>query len=553
VLLVGKTLNVTASVAPVRFTLPDSETPFETTGKEAFLGCTAVAQYDGRLFFTGNPSFPNTVFYSALDETGKNNPLYIGALNYFNDGISAVPNKGFLVTGGLLAVCKSDEGGEGEIFLHAPGDTEADLLPRIYPMAASFPGVGLYGCTASFSDEALFVGRQGVYAIVHRNSEGERALSHRSTAIDLRLTRENLQNTQAATFEGLLYLLCEGNVYVADGRRRTALAGSGYEYEWYFLSGIGSYAGDHPVYRYSSYLPQGAEALSVERSPKIGEIAEGEIHHATLPTGETLYFVTNAEGSFVIDTDGERAGGVFHPATHLLATDKALYFGTAEGGIGCFNTDKRGLAMYRPVPSELYIYSAGDYLPLTGVFPKLFSEDMLTEATLYKKEGDAYTASGTAKIFLDGGIACLVSPIEEHEGHSRMHRVYYSHSGHAYPSSCVLAMDDGGFPHYAKDSVSRSAALKIKCPEGSAISVSVRTDRHPFREIDIVRGGNADAGDSDFSAFSFHSDAFATVSLREKERGWCYKQYRFESQGFRAPFGIFSLTYSFRPAGRIKP
>ncbi|MBR7094956.1 MAG: hypothetical protein IKC73_01940, partial [Clostridia bacterium] len=86
-----------------------------------------------------------------------------------------------------------------------------------------------------------------------------------------------------------------------------------------------------------------------------------------------------------------------------------------------------------------------------------------------------------------------------------------------------------------------------------SVSVSVRTDRHPFIHLETVRATAADAGDTDFSAFDFHSEPFATVPLRERERSWCYKQYLFQNDGFRAPFGIYSLTYSFRPTGRIKP
>ena len=113
-------------------------------------------------------------------------------------------------------------------------------------------------------------------------------------------------------------------------------------------------------------------------------------------------------------------------------------------------------------------------------------------------------------------------------------------------------MDDGGYPHFSKDTVPRTVALKLKSTEGSRIGIFVRTDRHPFRPVEYVSSTTADAGDTDFAAFDFHSDGFATLPLREKERGWCYKQYLFESDGFRAPFGIYSLSYSFTPIRGIK-
>lgn len=552
--LIGKRLTATVQVSPIRFSLPSGAVPFGDTGREALCGCTKVVKYDGRVFFTGNPNHPNTVFYSALDDTGVNNPFYIGCLNYFNDGTGAVANRGFLVTGGLLAVLKADAGGEGEIFFHAPSSTGENLIPRIYPTVATAQGMGLLGSAVAFGDEAVFLGKDGLFALERCQNENERVLSPRSSSVNLRLLRERLDGADMAVFEGLLYLLSGGNVYLADKRRRTRHTGGSAEYEWYFLSGIGSYVGDVPVYRYTSYLPPRAAELSLSVHPLVGTVAEGEICSATLSDGTYIYYAENGDGRFPVDTDGERTGGVFSPAEHLCATDEALYFGTKDGSVGCFNTDKRGKAMYRPMQSELYIKSkTGLPIKLNGKLFSLFSEDTVEEREVFYKEGDAYISAGHRTVFCDYKLAVLAEPIGEYETRNRVHRYYYSFAGHAYPALCALATDDGGFPHLSKDTLPLSAALKLKTPEGSRLSVFVRTDRHPFVLCDQISATNADAGDADFSAFDFHSDSFATVPLREKERGWCYKQYLFRADVFRAPFGIFSLSYSFRPSGRIKP
>ncbi len=554
-LLKGKLLTVTATVSPTRFSLPHGSAPFGVAGKAALCGCTAVGKYDGRVFFTGNEDFPNTVFYSAPDETGINNPFYIGCLNYFNDGTGAVPNRGFLVSGGLLAVLKADAGGEGEIFFHSAADTETDLLPRIYPTVATTPGVGLSGCAGLYADDAVFLSKAGLYALERCATDGERVLSPRSTAVSVRLCEENTEEAQMAVFEGLLYLLTEGRIYLADSRKRTVHSGGASEYEWYYLSGIGSYAGDRPMYRYTSYLPAGAADYNISVHPDVAETAKGEIYSVTLKSGEQLYYAENEDGRFAVDTEGERTGGVFFPAKHLCATDEALYFGTDEGAVGCFNTDKRGEALFCPVKSYLYILDEnGKYIPLNGKFGKLFSESMIESRKTFLFAGDGiYSYLGERPVFKDGDMATLVKPLGEYEGRRRIHRYYYTYAGHAYTAYCALAVDDGDIPHYAKDTVPRSAVVKLKTPEGSRLSVFVRTDRHPFTLLEEVRATTADAGDSDFSAFDFHTDAFASFPLREKERGWCYKQYLFEGGGFRSPFGIFSLSYSFRPSGRIKP
>ncbi len=550
----GKKISFTLALAPTEFSLPNLAEG-GISGQAAVCGCRAVAQYDGRCFFTGNALLPNTVFYSALDNTGVSNPFYIGCLNYFNDGMGSIPNRGFLVTGGLLCVLKGDEGGEGTAFFHTPRDTGEHLLPRIYPLASSAPGVGLLGDVAYFAEEAVFLSRGGLFALEgYTGAEEERHLSPRATAVATRLCKEDLAKAKMAVFEGLLYLLCNGNIYLADSRRRTRYAAGAYEYEWYLLTGIGSHPGDTPVYRYATPLPYGAEALQVRVHPDIGAPTSGEVYSVATEEGEQLYYVKNEAGRFLVDCDGEREGGLFYPATCLHATDKALYFGTEEGAIGCFNTDKRGQHLYRPATSLFYILGEnGQYLPLNAPIHYFVSEDAVEERALYQRYGDRYVLVHRAPTFRDGELAVLAYPTEETLPPNGIHRYYYSYDGHAYSSLCATAMDDGGTIGCAKETLPHTAAVKLRAREGSRVSLYVRTDRHPFLLCEHISVSAADAGDSDFGAFDFHSEDFAIFPLRERERGWSYKQYLFKSEGHRAPFGIFSFSYAFRPAGRIKP
>ena len=551
-LLVNKTVTVRASAIPITFTLADGVAT--VSGKDAVTGCTATVKYDGRIFFTGNERLPNTVFYTAIDGSGRVNPFYVGAFSYFNDGTGAVPNRGFLVSGGVLAVLKADAGGEGEIFFHTAKSTGSDLSPRIYPVTASTPGVGLAGETVAFSDDALFLGKRGLFALTRCATDGERVLSPRSSAVNRMLLREDIATAKMAVYEGMLYLLCHGGVYLADWRSRSAHRGGSSEYEWYYLSGVGSFAGDRPVYRYTDLVSEEAREAGFTPHPSAGEVATGEIYSTTLESGESLYYERTEDASYPVDTDGERTGGTFFPATVLAATDEALYFGTEEGAVGCFNTDKRGKRMYRPLSSVFYIKSeTGTYTPLSVAPPLLLSEEMLDTREVYTYVNKTYVLYGEEQVYLDGDLAVLARPIGETEENGRVHRYYYSHDGHAFRAACMLALDDGDVPHFAKETVAHSATVKLKAPEGAGVSVFVRTDRHPFRRCDLLRATHADVGDLDFAALDFHGDAFASLSVRERERGWCYKQYLFESVGHRTPFGLYSLTYSYRPTGRIKP
>ena len=547
--LKGKTLTVTVTLMPTHFT----STSGIISGKAGVLGCRTAESFDGRLFLTGNPSLPNTVFYTAIDESGTVNPTYVGTLCYFNDGMCAVPNRRLLSTGSELLVLKADSGAETSIFYHAPSSTDTDILPRIYPRTAASPGINALGLATLFADEPILLTRDGVFAAARNENGTSFRLSPRSTAVNPSLCKENFTNIDMTVFEGLLYLLIDGKIYLVDKRWRTVRAGGSSEYEWYLLTGIGSYDGDRPLYRYTSFLPEGALSYVTGPHPDIGKAAEGEIYSVTLPTGEALYYEKTESGCYPVDTDGERTGGRFSPATCLLAMDDVLLFGTASGAVGCFNTDKRGKSLFRTLPSDLYAFRNGSYVPLIYATDKLCSEDTVNKSALYRLLDGKYVKETTALVYSDGNEVSLVEPIGELTRPGEIHRYFYSYASHAYTAGFSTVKDDGDIPHFAKDTVSGSVVLKLKSVPGTSLSVFVETDRRPLTLVERVSTTEADAGNTDFSAFDFHSATVASFPLREKERGWCYKQYLFSSEGFRTPFGFFSLCYSHRLCGRIKP
>ena len=49
--------------------------------------CTIAAVYDNRVFFSGNPAYPNYIFYCERNNTGFVDPTYFGILNYMQDGV----------------------------------------------------------------------------------------------------------------------------------------------------------------------------------------------------------------------------------------------------------------------------------------------------------------------------------------------------------------------------------------------------------------------------------------------------------------------------------
>jgi hypothetical protein len=65
------------------------------------------------------------------------------------------------------------------------------------------------------------------------------------------------------------------------------------------------------------------------------------------------------------------------------------------------------------------------------------------------------------------------------------------------------------------------------------------------------------SGEVDFSDFSFDSLALdcsdiQTIPISEKEKGWIEKSVAVYCDDFRSPIGIYSITYRYKPKGRIK-
>ncbi len=516
-------------------------------GSEAVLGCTCACAFDGRMFYSGNPLFPGTVFYSSTDGTGYNDPLYVGVLNYFKDGLRPATRYTLVSLGDRLAVVAGDDEGEGEIFLHAPAATGEDLLPRVYPLDTGVVGAGCFGEAVTFGREVLLLTAQGLMALRRSGVSDSYALFPRSTAVNSRLCKENLSKARMAVHEGLLYVLTEGRVYLA-------YATEGTEYEWYLLSGIGCYTGGSMVARYTDRLPEEAESLFTHISvhPRVGDLCHGTVSSVRLSDGSLFYYVTEEGEDYPIDAEGEYTGGDFSPATRLCATREVLFFGAASGGVGCFNTDLRGKAACVSLPSPLYALYEGEYLSLRTPARLPVPEEATLLLPLYRKEGDRYLHAGEGRVFLDTPrFASFVISVSEDETSEGIHPLFYSFDGRRYPAFLLLPPDDGGLPHYRKDTLAGSATAKLKALCG-APTVLVRTDRHPFRACDRVGPAVFDFASGDFSAMDFHGDGFASLSLREKERGWSYKQYLFRSEGFRSPFGVYSLTYSYYPSGRPK-
>ncbi len=459
----------------------------------AICGCRVAEAYDGRIFLAGNPDFPNVVFYSGRGENGRAEPLYFGELNYFADGVGGFPVCSLLAAGGSLAVFKQGDDGTGSIFYHTPAETGFDLLPKIYPVSYVHSGILCEGESISFFDDPVFVSKNGLSALEKTAINLERSVATRSHNVNKRLLSEDLSEASLAVFGGYLALLTNGNLYLADSRASFTGERGAAEYEWFFLTGIGCCSSDRQVFRYSTE-PREGYGLSDKPDERVTATV-----YSTVENGETVYYTKEAEPYPLVYRTEEYEGGDFHPARKLCAVSDLLFFGTENGELCLFNTDKRG------VPP-----------------PHLLSDPDFSEEDYRRAMG------------------------------RRIHPYYYDFDRHAPRWLLQTKMDDCGVPHLRKSTVKRSLVLKLRSFPASRLSCEVITDRGGYREIADLPGGASDFSELDFSALPLAADETFHFALAEREKNWVEKQICVSSESFRAPIGIAAICYRFTVAGRIK-
>lgn len=225
--------RVTFKTAPSKPNLSGEDNVFITFSKvidgyENRIGkCTKALLFDNRLFFTGNPDYPNAVFHSEL-----NNPSYVSDLNYYEDGSSDSSITGMTVGNNVLWIFKNLDQNNANVFYHEPTlDLEHG---KIYPTKQGNVSVGCYVDSTNFQDDIVYLSRYGLEGITTEKIDSKQAIAHRSFMVDVRMTNENnYKNAMMMEYQGYLLVLVNGKIYLADSRQKYANLDS-FGYEWFF-------------------------------------------------------------------------------------------------------------------------------------------------------------------------------------------------------------------------------------------------------------------------------------------------------------------------------
>ena len=225
--------KITFNVAPPKPDLSGEDNVFITFSKtiegysERIAKCTKALIFDSRLFFTGNPDYPNAIFHSEIG-----NPQYISDLNYYEDGASDSLITGMTVGNNILWIFKNLDQNNANVFYHEP---TLDLeVGRIYPSKQGNVSIGCYAGSINFQDDIVYLSRYGLEGVSTEKIDSRQVVAHRSSLVDVKMTNENdYSNACMVVWKGYLCVLVDGRIYLADSRQKYAQLNS-FEYEWFY-------------------------------------------------------------------------------------------------------------------------------------------------------------------------------------------------------------------------------------------------------------------------------------------------------------------------------
>ena len=549
----GYSLSIEYGIVPTSFNSVGEYTPFSgshsVSMSSAINGCTLFDIFDDRIFLTGNPELPNTIFYANRDNTGYINPSYFGVLNWFDCGVSNEPIKAMVHNANNLIVMKGNTIQDSVISFYQPWQTQQNIIPKTYIRNDGLPGKGCVGLACNLRDDIVFLSETGLEGIDRQTVNTERSVGHRSSLVDAKLLAEDLSQAMYCEWKDYLVILFpSGNAYMADTRQISSVNGY-HQYEWYLLNDVFTWTNDTNAYHYATAFPESIiedgecsidgksdgvyvtitdntlgqidmcviDAISDEPLPPESSIYEkirsfnvnrGQddngneiiVKYIGIPAETVGYNIDTQHTAYVLLEKQEEKICIDITATNkpsfLTEFNGLMIFGTDNGDICVFNTDKRGVR-----PERLKDYSEQEYK------------------------------------------AQFATTIDAE---------WYDRCGHAYLSGIETAFDNANVPHLTKNTIKKSCIVEVKLGLTSSFKSQFRTDRDGWSEPSQVAVKNDDFSDNDLFKADFTTNSNATLAVTEKTKKWVVKQYRMYSDKWRTPFGIYGIAYRYSIHGRIK-
>ena len=194
--------------------------------RDNILKCTLLQVFDNRVFFSGNPDYPNVVWHCSLDD-----PSYVSDLDYYREGMDSAQVKGLVAGNNALWAFREPSESNTNVFYHTP--TIDEEYGKIYPSSHSSVTTGCVGKAINFNDDIVFFSERGMEGI-SGDITTEQVVAHRSSLVDRKLIAEpDYENMILVEWEGYLFVFIGDKAYLADSR--TAFTNENHiEYDWFY-------------------------------------------------------------------------------------------------------------------------------------------------------------------------------------------------------------------------------------------------------------------------------------------------------------------------------
>ena len=194
--------------------------------RECIEKCTLLQVFDNRVFFSGNPDYPNMVWNSSLHD-----PTYVSDLDYYKEGMDSAAVKGLVAGNNALWVFREPSDANTTVFYHTPSLDEE--YGKVYPSSHSSITIGCIGSAVNFNDDIVFFSERGMEGI-SGDVTTEQAVAHRSSLVDRKLiAEEKYKDMVLAEWRGYLLVFVGNTVYLADSRAMFQNENH-LEYEWFY-------------------------------------------------------------------------------------------------------------------------------------------------------------------------------------------------------------------------------------------------------------------------------------------------------------------------------
>ena len=506
--------------------------------------CTLAAIYDNRVFLSGNPSYPNHVFYCGRNSTGFADPSYFGVLNYMQDGVGISPITGMVVVADTLMVLKGDTQQDGLTYFHTATDSGNDIQPRIYPAQQGLSGSGCLGACINFLDDPVFVSRLGVEGVGQLSVRYERAVEHRSSLIDAKLVNMNLETAVLEEWNGYLLLLVDGNIFMADSRQRYMHDIGVPQYEWYYIEGVGVYDGQYPECTYSSSIFDELQGATVHYCTKCKKGAkyctcgnDDNIIELPIKLANAVYYADTNETKDLTGTVVNAPDDSGNATTEVFDEGVTVQIGEEDYTLGVYFT-----------VHEVYDFFTGD---LTGYEAYLCEGKGNHIGGVFRKATTVKSMFDNIFFGTENGVVCSFN-FDMRNSQGEIPRQYYTFDERTIYSGCATKMDCCDIPHLTKSTIKKSTVIKTKSLSSSAAKIKVRTNRKAYEQIARINSSLFSFDDMDFTDFTFNTTEQSLFAIKEKEKKWVEKQYYIYSDEYMKPFSLYYVSFRYRVVGRLK-